>query len=218
VGISAALLGALIGSRVLWMVMTTVLYRHGPSRLQQRGWTWPTAIGVSFAGIRGVVTLAAAFLLPEETPQRAFLQFLAFVVVAGTLVEGLALPSLIRVLKLPPPNDMQEHVEKQMLLAEAQTAGLARLDEEPQDGVEERVLDRLRRNATFLADALENPPAAEDSEPLTHSYNRLRRVMIAAEREAVLRARAEGRYQEPAVVSALAFLDVEEEALAVGRE
>jgi CPA1 family monovalent cation:H+ antiporter len=70
----------------------------------------------------------------------------------------------------------------------------------------------------FLADALENPPEAEGAEPLTHSYNRLRRVMIAAEREAVLKARAEGRYQEPAVRSALAFLDVEEEALAVGRQ
>ncbi|WKK73452.1 hypothetical protein Q0F99_09555 [Rathayibacter oskolensis] len=136
--------------------------------------------------------------------------------VAGTLVEGLALPRLVRALRLPPPNEMQEHVEKQMLLAEAQTAGLARLDAEPQDGIEERVLDRLRRNATFLADALENPPA--DGEPLTRSYNRLRRVMIEAEREAVLKARAEGRYQEPAVVSALAFLDVEEEALAVGRQ
>lgn len=136
VGISAAILAALIGSRVLWMCMTTILFRHGPRRLQQRGWTWPTAIGVSFAGIRGVVTLAAAFLLPEETPQRAFLQFLAFVVVAGTLVEGLALPRLVRALRLPPPNEMQEHVEKQMLLAEAQTAGLARLDAEPQDGIE----------------------------------------------------------------------------------
>ncbi|NQX16800.1 cation:proton antiporter [Rathayibacter sp. VKM Ac-2857] len=218
IGISAALLGALIGSRVLWMCLTTVLFRHGPRRLQQRGWTWPTALGVSVAGIRGVVTLAAAFLLPEETPQRAFLQFLAFVVVASTLVQGLALPRVLRLLKLPAPNEQQEHVEKQMLLAEAQSAGLARLDQEPQDGVEERVLDRLRRNAVFLADALENPPEAEGAEPLTHSYNRLRRVMIAAEREAVLKARAEGRYQEPAVRSALAFLDVEEEALAVGRQ
>ncbi|AND17699.1 cation:proton antiporter [Rathayibacter tritici] len=218
VGIGAAVLAALIGSRVAWMCLTTLLFRHGPNRLRQRGWTWPTAIGVSFAGIRGVVTLAAAFLLPEETPQRAFLQFLAFVVVAGTLVEGLALPRLVRALKLPAPNEMQEHVEKQMLLAEAQAAGLSRLDEEPQDGVEDRVLDRLRRNATFLADALQNPPEGEGVEPLPQAYNRLRRVMIAAEREAVLRARAQGRYQEPAVVSALAFLDVEEEALAVGRQ
>ncbi|PPF18769.1 sodium:proton antiporter [Rathayibacter sp. AY1A7] len=218
VGIGAAVLAALVGSRVAWMCMTTLLFRHGPRRLQQRGWTWPTAIGVSFAGIRGVVTLAAAFLLPAETPQRAFLQFLAFIVVAGTLVEGLALPRLVRALKLPAPNEMQEHVEKQMLLAEAQAAGLARLDAEPQDGVEDRVLDRLRRNAMFLADALENPPEGEGVEPLPQAYNRLRRVMIAAEREAVLRARSEGRYQEPAVVSALAFLDVEEEALAVGRQ
>ncbi|NQX12556.1 Na+/H+ antiporter [Microbacteriaceae bacterium VKM Ac-2855] len=216
VGISAALLGALMVSRVMWMVLTTSLYKYGPQRLKDRGWSWPVSTAVSFAGIRGVVTLAAAFLLPEETPQRAFLQFLAFVVVAGTLLEGLALPWLIRRLKLPAPNTMQEHVEKQMLLAEAQSAGLERLSDEDVHGVEERVIERLRTNATFLADALEHPAAGE--EPLPASYNRLRRVMIAAERDAVLKARAENRYQERAVRSALAFLDVEEQALGVGRE
>jgi CPA1 family monovalent cation:H+ antiporter len=40
--------------------------------------------------------------------------------------------------------------------------------------------------------------------------------MIEAEREAVLAARAEGRYQEPAIRSALAFIDVEESALKAG--
>ncbi|NQX25952.1 cation:proton antiporter [Microbacteriaceae bacterium VKM Ac-2854] len=214
--IGVLILAALVVSRVLWMAMTTTLYRHGPQRLKDRGWTWRVSTAVSAAGIRGVVTLAAAFLLPEETPQREFLQLMAFVVVAGTLVEGLALPRIIRLLKLPAPNTMQEHVEKQMLLAEAQSAGLARLEEEGTDGVEERVVARLRTNATFLADALEHPAAGE--EPLPASYNRLRRVMLAAERDAVLRARAENRYQERAVRSALAFLDVEEQALTVGRD
>jgi CPA1 family monovalent cation:H+ antiporter len=37
--------------------------------------------------------------------------------------------------------------------------------------------------------------------------------MIGAERQAVLSAREEGRYQEPAVRSVLAFLDAEEAAL-----
>ncbi|WP_431219710.1 hypothetical protein [Leifsonia xyli] len=40
--------------------------------------------------------------------------------------------------------------------------------------------------------------------------------MIVAERQAVLSARSEGRYQEPAVRSVLAFLDAEESALKAG--
>ena len=167
---------------------------------------------VSFAGIRGVVTLAAVFLLPDATPHKEFLQFLAFVVVVGTLLEGLALPWVIRRLKLPPPDFAQEASEMQRLLAEAQTAGLEHLDSQVTGDEDERVLQRLRVNAVFLADALENP-SPNENENVPVEYQKLRRSMIRAERQAVLEARAEGRYQELAVRSVLAFLDAEESAL-----
>ena len=215
VWISVVILAALLVSRFVWMAITTSLYRYGPRRLRERGWSWRTGVAVSFAGMRGVVTLAAVFLLPPETPQRELLQLLAFVVVVGTLLQGLALPWIIRRLRLPPPDRSQERTEAQMLLAEAQTAGLARLDIEVTDADEARVIGRLRTNARFLADALDNP-AADDAEPLPAAYSRLRRAMIEAEREAVLAARVEGRYQEPAIRSALAFIDVEESALKAG--
>lgn len=215
VWICIAVLLALFVARFLWMVGTTALYRYGPQRLRERGWTWPTGIAVSFAGIRGVVTLAAVFLLPESTPHREFLQFLAFVVVVVTLLEGLALPWVIRRLKLPPPDFAQEAGEMERLLAEAQAAGLEHLESRVTGQEDERVIERLRINAVFLSEALENPvPDAEVPAPL--EYRKLRRSMIVAERQAVLEARAEGRYQEPAVRSVLAFLDAEESALKAG--
>ncbi|WP_291056402.1 sodium:proton antiporter [Herbiconiux sp.] len=216
VAISAVLLLAIFLSRFVWMMLTTSVYRFGPQWLRNRGWSWRNGIAVSVAGIRGVVTLAAVFLLPEETPGRAFIQFLAFVVVVGTLLGGALLPFVIRRLKLPPPDFSQEQTEVHMLLAEAQNSGLARLDDEVTDAVEQRVVDRLRVNARFLSDALENP-ADEGVEPPAKAYARLRRVMIAAEREAVLKARAEGRYQERAVKSVLAKIDVEETELNLGK-
>ena len=215
VWISIAVLLALFVARFLWMVGTTTLYRYGPQRLRERGWTWPTGIAVSFAGIRGVVTLSAVFLLPEQTPHREFLQFLAFVVVVATLLEGLALPWVIRRLKLPPPDFAQEAGEMQRLLAEAQSAGLEHLESQVTGEEDDRVIERLRINAVFLSDALENP-TPEDTEDAPLEYRRLRRSMIVAERQAVLDARAEGRYQEPAVRSVLAFLDAEESALKAG--
>jgi CPA1 family monovalent cation:H+ antiporter len=210
--ISVVVLLALFLARLVWMVLTTALYRHGPQRLRERGWNWPTGIAVSFAGIRGVVTLAAVFLLPAATPHREFLQFLAFVVVVATLLEGLALPWIIRRLKLPPPDFAQEAGEMQRLLAEAQTAGLGHLDDQITGNEDERVLARLRINAVFLSDALENP-SQDETEDVPVEYQRLRRSMITAERAAVLQARSEGRYQERAVRSVLAFLDAEETAL-----
>ena len=159
------------------------------------------------------MTLAAVFLLPVQTPGRDYLQFLAFVVVVGTLFEGLALPRIIKALKLPMPNWRQEMDEAHRLMAEAQLAGLARLEAElVENPVDDRVIVRLRTNAEFLTQALD-APSAVDAEPVLVAYNRLRRSMILAERDAVLTARAEGRYQEPAVRTALASIDLEEAAL-----
>lgn len=210
--ISIVVLLALFAARFIWMVLTTAIYRYGPERLRERGWSWPTGIAVSFAGIRGVVTLAAVFLLPDGTPHREFLQFLAFVVVVATLLEGLALPWIIRRLRLPPPDFAQEAGEMQRLLAEAQTAGLDHLQTRVTGTEDHRVIERLRINAVFLSDALENPSPNED-EDVPVEYLHLRRSMITAEREAVLAARSEGRYQDLAVRSVLAFLDAEEAAL-----
>jgi CPA1 family monovalent cation:H+ antiporter len=68
--VSAVVLITLIIARVVWMITVTALYHSGPQRLRERSWSWRTSVAVSFAGMRGVVTLAAAFLLPAETRPR----------------------------------------------------------------------------------------------------------------------------------------------------
>ena len=60
---------------------------------------------IGWAGLRGVVTLAAAFLIPEDVPFRDTLIFAAMVVTAGTLLlQGLTLPVLVRALRLRGPD------------------------------------------------------------------------------------------------------------------
>src|SRR5262249_23585194 len=58
-----------------------------------------SALVVSWCGMRGIVTLAAAFALPGDFPQRDLILFCAFFVVLGTLLlQGLTLrPLLLRV-------------------------------------------------------------------------------------------------------------------------
>lgn len=70
--------------------------------------------------MRGVVTLAAVFPLPEETPQREVLRLAAFTVVAGTLlVQGTTLPWLVRRLGLPPEviAQLRERAERRSNMA-----------------------------------------------------------------------------------------------------
>ncbi|MEP6843577.1 MAG: Na+/H+ antiporter [Pseudolysinimonas sp.] len=212
IGICAGILGALIASRFIWVMTLTAFYRRGPQFLRGRSWSWRNGIAVSSAGIRGVVTLIAVYLLPVGTPSLDFLRFLALVVVVGTLLEGLLLPSIIRALKLPPPNYDQEHQERFALMAEAEQAGVDELEASRQDSDEDEVIERLRLNSAFLEESIALPKL-EGVEPRLAAYNRLRKSMIAAERQAVLLARRQGRYQEPAIESVLAAIDAEETAL-----
>ncbi len=211
--ISVVVLLAVLLSRVIWVGISTITYRVGPTRLRERSWGWNNGIAVAVAGMRGVVTLAAVFLLPDETPGRALLQLLAFIVIAGTLLGGLFLPRIIRLLKLPAPNAMQEQTQRRLLVAEAREAGLARLEQEPTDDDDDAVIERLRLDSEFIRESVDLPE--EGTMDRLASYARLRRSMISAEREAVRIARAEGRYEEYAVRAVLASIDAEELALKV---
>ena len=93
--ICAIVLGATILTRMLWLlgigIMKRVTARLGSKRAHV--WPWRYSAVIAWAGMRGVVTLAAAFVLPTNTPQRAVLVLAAFVVVAGTLaLQGMTLP------------------------------------------------------------------------------------------------------------------------------
>lgn len=202
----------LVLSRFAWVMATTLLYRKGPERLRERSWAWGNGVAVASAGVRGVVTLAAVFLLPPETPEREYLQFLAFVVVVASLVGGLTLPWIIRRLGLPRPSFTQELTERRLLMAEARQAGIDRLDGEASPDDEDRIIAQLRADAGFLGETLDYY-GADASIPQLEMKARLRRSMLDAERQAVLLARSEGRYQEPAIVAALQAIDAEETAL-----
>lgn len=110
VTIAAAVLAVVIATRFLWVMVYNGLERHSSSKAQATGApgrTWAGSLVVSWAGMRGIVTLAAAFSIPETLPSgaafpyRDLLLLCAFTVVVGTLVlQGLSLKPLIRLLRL----------------------------------------------------------------------------------------------------------------------
>ncbi|PZO60457.1 MAG: Na+/H+ antiporter [Leifsonia xyli] len=201
----------LVAARLGWSLAVTAVYRWGPARLRRRSWQWRLDLPVTVAGVRGVVTLAAVFLLPEQTPHRAFLQFLAFVVVIATLLLGLSLPWVIRRGGLPAPNLDQERMETQLLLAEARAESLQLVDRLEAGAYDDRAVERVRIDAALLGETLVGDEGVRADRAA--AYAELRMLTIVEERRAVLRARGEGRYPETTVRAVLTVLDIEEAAV-----
>lgn len=211
VAIGVGIYLAMVVARFLWVFGATVLYRTGPERLRERRWDWPTAVAISFTGIRGVVTLAAVFLLPNRTPELGFLQLLAFVVVVVSLLQGLAIRPLVTALGLPLPSKDQDRMQVRALIAEAQEAGLERLDAEVTSDDPEELVSSLRQSANYriMVGATDEQGMAAGPD----AYARLRLAMLQSEREAVLQARSEGRFEESTVNAVLADFDTIEAAM-----
>ncbi|WP_067651013.1 Na+/H+ antiporter [Nocardia harenae] len=168
---------------------------------------------VSWAGMRGVVTVAAVLLLPEDTPQLAVLKLLALLVVAGTLlVQGSTLAWVVRALKLRGPSRAEDALQKANLLQRAAAAGSAELDRRVTPETPEEVVRALRERLAFRTNAAWERLGRAESELATPTaeYRRLRLAMLGAERETVLRARDEGALDYEILQAVMARLDLEE--------
>lgn len=205
---------AVVAVRPIWVYPATYLARLIPAvRRRDPSPRWQGPAVLSWAGMRGVVTLAAAFALPADTPQRSVVILCALVVVGFTLiVQGATLPWLVRRLGLSGPSAAQDALFRADVLQRASSAGLAYLDEHRRDGDPPEVIDRLRNRT------LERTNAAwellgNDAETPSQVYARLRVPMIEAERREVLRVREEGIVPHEVLQQVFAMIDIEESML-----
>ncbi|MEV0797052.1 Na+/H+ antiporter [Kribbella sp. NPDC050281] len=207
---------AVVLLRPMWIIPTTLLSRRvlGPSRPGPV--SWQALIVVSWAGMRGVVTLAAVFTLPENTPDREVLVFIALAVTAGTLlVQGSTLPWVVRRVRLPGPDPAEDALQEAAVLQGAHRAAIEKLDEiaGPDDPPE--VLDILRQRGEARAQAAWERLGRPETEYETPSeaYRRLRIAMLGAEREHILKVRDAGLVADEVLQRAQIALDIEESVL-----
>jgi CPA1 family monovalent cation:H+ antiporter len=88
VGLAAAVSATLIVSRFVWIFSTSWLSRAVSRRISSED-PMPSSASLtvlSWAGMRGVVSLAAALALPGDFPGRDLIVFLAFCAILATLV------------------------------------------------------------------------------------------------------------------------------------
>lgn len=214
-------------ARALWVYPAAWLPRRLFRRIREHDpmppKTWLALI--SWAGMRGGVSLAAALAIPlttdagEPFPGRNLILFLTFGVIFGTLVvQGLTLPAVIRLLRL---EDDGVEAERELALARirASEAALARLEELiEEDWVREDTAERIRGSYGFRQSRFAAWLDGGDDgsiEARSQDFQRLRRELLAAERAAVHALRREGAVSDEVARRVERDLDLEDARLEI---
>lgn len=217
----------IVVSRFVWVYPATFLPRLLSARIRERedNPTWKGPFIISWAGMRGVVSLAIAFSIPltvhgdEAFPERNLILFLTFTTVIGTLVvQGVTLPPLIRALRLPGRDPQAETLAEANAQAQASRIAEQRLDDlltDERNALPGPLADRLRsvlerrRNSVWERLGQANPVTGES---VDDTYRRLSREVISAERAVFVKLR-DGRYIDDEMLrTLLRRLDLEEAA------
>ncbi|MBB3603095.1 CPA1 family monovalent cation:H+ antiporter [Mycolicibacterium sp. BK556] len=192
--------------------------------------TWQENVVVSWTGMRGVVTLAAAAGIPptiasgEPFPERATIQAIAFVVAVGTLLlQGWTLPPLIRRLNLSSPEDdraydREETAKAETTVHEAADHVLAWFEAHPPDGLDPHVLTDIRNWIARHSKDADEMPDPEEHDLRAEVFSTLYREVLAAQRAALISQRDSGQIDDEAVRAMLGRLDLQEASVTARME
>ncbi|MDB4956819.1 MAG: Na+/H+ antiporter [Myxococcales bacterium] len=218
-----------IVARFVWMFPATYLPRWLSPSLARRDpsppWQYPFAL--AFTGVRGVVSLSAAFAIPLTTadflpfPDRELILFVTFGVILITLVgQGLALPSVFRWLgldRIGVEENRQEQASELAARNEALELAQRRLDQiAAERNLPDDVLAQLRARHYDRAQQL--PKDLGGGVELTRSGADIRLELIDAEREHLSRLLREGKLTDESRRRIERELDLEEATISSLKE
>jgi CPA1 family monovalent cation:H+ antiporter len=188
--------------------------------IDRRSLTWQENVVVSWTGMRGVVTLAAAAAIPVATvdgepfPERATIQAIAFVVSVGTLlIQGATLPLLIRRLRLSTDEsgyEREETLKAERIVHDAADEVLTEFRANPTEGLDPRILTEIRNTIARQSQDADEMPDPEAHTPRAEAFAALYRDVLAAQRAALIAERDDGRIEDEAVRAMLERLDLQE--------
>jgi monovalent cation/hydrogen antiporter len=206
--------GTVIVTRIVWVPIFSLRHKK----------PFNHTFLLSWAGMRGAVSLAAALAIPlttqagEPFPERNLIIFLTFCVILGTLVvQGLSLPAVIKATHIEP--DTIEDEEDAQARIRAAEAAIARLDELlGEDWVRPDTAERMRGLYGFRINRFSSrfDDGADGSvEEQSQSYQRLRRELLDAERAAVNELGRSGAISGDVMLRVRRDLDLEDARLDV---
>ncbi|HEY1729261.1 MAG TPA: Na+/H+ antiporter [Candidatus Baltobacteraceae bacterium] len=191
---------AVIVLRFIWIYPATYVPRLISKHIREVDpsppWTWPAIL--SWAGMRGIVSLAAALAIPVTMVDRDAIIFVTFCVIFATLVVmGSTLPFVIRILKVRDDGRMEK--KEIEIRIKALEAGMSRVreleptfDSEVEWEVEGRIIGEYQHRIQHLQGHLELGP---DGEELTENKvdHQLQKAALLAERTAIQSMRRGGQ-------------------------
>jgi monovalent cation/hydrogen antiporter len=221
IGLAIAICAVVIVVRILWVYPGTYVPRALSAGIRVRE-PYPAPRGVfivAWAGMRGVVSLAAALALPlylrdgvTPFPFRDLIIFLAFAVILATLVgQGLTLPFFIRRLGITADSgDAHEEAHARMATAEAAVERIEELAREWPGHLE--LIDALRAQYSHRATHIDphHEDQLDESEQELFEHRQIRSAVVDAEREALLQMRERGAVTDDVFRRVERDLDLEE--------
>ncbi|MFC6745665.1 cation:proton antiporter [Methylobacterium persicinum] len=176
--------------RIAWVLPTSGLRGFGLGKTGDRS-RLGAGMAVSWAGMRGIVTVAAALALPQAFPYRDLAVFTAFVTVLGSLIlQGLTLSPLLRYLRLPDDDPVGREAGR------ARAAAYGAALESLESGEDCASTDALR--AEFRTALSEAEAHEEGRAPESLPADAARRDAIIAARTKVLEMRRQGEIGDDA--------------------
>ena len=204
--------------RFLWVPLAALIPRCLSAILRARDPmpSWKGLFLISWTGMRGIVTLAAALALPMTTatgapfPFRSEIILISFVVILVTLVlQGLSLPPIIRWLRLEEEDALEQ--EQHLAREHAATAALARLDAVmTEDWVPRQHIERVRSRYLRRLEHLNRAGLDEEDRPegSIETVQRLHHEVLTAERVALIGLRDDGTISDEVLHQLEQELDV----------
>ena len=218
-----------IAARFVWVFPAIYVPRWTSASLRKRDpsppWQYPMLL--SYTGLRGVVSLAAALAIPlttaagEPFPYRDLILLVTFGVIIITLVgQGLLLPSVVRWLGLAHAGRTEQRRERQIELearTQALDAALARLDALAADRkLPAEALELLR--ARHQQRVRQLPKSTPDGVDFSHLSIDLRIDLIDTERRFLYQLLRDGKLTDESRRRIERELDLEEEIVACRKE
>jgi CPA1 family monovalent cation:H+ antiporter len=216
--------GLVIIIRPVWVFPATWLPRLLSRRVRERDPLppWRNIVILSWAGMRGVVSLAAALALPrmlpngQPFPERDLIVFLTFCVILATLVlQGLSLPWLIRRLRVHHGRDPAQEREARTAIAQAALKHLEKLAEKDarHPAAAELVTSLYRARLRHLNDTLAHALGWSGDQEQLVTERRFRREGLEAERRELIRLHRHHAIDEDLMHRIERELDLEEARL-----
>lgn len=216
IGYGVLITAVLIVTRILCTlgasVFTRFISRYITTADNNPGWRGPLVIG--WAGMRGVVSLAAALSIPvylssgAAFPQRNLILFITFMVILLTLiVQGLSLPLVIKWVNIQNTKDHLPEKEQQLLVKKKLADHTAKLLEE-----EHNELLKTNKALQSLKAKLEKDQShSEAAEAELEDYRRVYLNLLTKQREFLHDLNKSPDIDEDIIRKHYTLLDLEEE-------